>query len=238
VVDALLGGLSYQIEHHLFPSMPRGSLRRAQPTIRAYWLENGLPYAETSLFDSYRQALRHLHSAGRAAQPREEPELSELGRAVVDGSEARWPGGPGRTSVRLKYPGIDDIPFEVPAIPAHPRGDVMSLLNRIRSAPADPATAAPPRHSADPPATSPTTRPSRTGAAWFGICVAALIVVVLIVFMAQNTRSVAWHPAAGPGPADRRRRQGILAMVIGTARITQLRRASRRQIHQPPPGRR
>ena len=31
LVDFLLGGLNYQIEHHLFPNMPRPNLRRAQP---------------------------------------------------------------------------------------------------------------------------------------------------------------------------------------------------------------
>ena len=31
-----LGGLNYQIEHHLFPSMPRSNLRRAQPIVRDY----------------------------------------------------------------------------------------------------------------------------------------------------------------------------------------------------------
>ncbi len=66
-VDLLLGGLNYQIEHHLFPSMPRASLRHARPIVRAYCLRHGLPYAETSLFDSYRQAVRHLHSVGRSA---------------------------------------------------------------------------------------------------------------------------------------------------------------------------
>ena len=30
-VDFLLGGLNYQIEHHLFPNMPRPNLRHAQP---------------------------------------------------------------------------------------------------------------------------------------------------------------------------------------------------------------
>jgi fatty acid desaturase len=65
LTDLLLGGLNYQIEHHLFPSMPRPALRQAQPIIRAYCLENELPYAETSLIDSYRQALRHLHTVGR-----------------------------------------------------------------------------------------------------------------------------------------------------------------------------
>jgi fatty acid desaturase len=64
VVDFALGGLNYQIEHHLFPSMPRVNLRRAQPIVRQYCAEEGIPYEETGLFDSYRQALAHLHSVG------------------------------------------------------------------------------------------------------------------------------------------------------------------------------
>jgi fatty acid desaturase len=69
LTDLLLGGLNYQIEHHLFPSMPRPSLRRAQPVIRAYCLGHDVPYLETSLIDSYRQALRHLDTVGRGDQP-------------------------------------------------------------------------------------------------------------------------------------------------------------------------
>ena len=39
----------------------------------------------------------------------------------------------------------------------------------------------------EPPASTANRVPhTRTGAAWFGICAAALISVVLIVFMAQN----------------------------------------------------
>jgi fatty acid desaturase len=64
VVDVLLGGLNYQIEHHLFPSMPRANLRRAQPIVAAFCAERGIPYEQTGLFDSYRQALRHLHDVG------------------------------------------------------------------------------------------------------------------------------------------------------------------------------
>jgi uncharacterized integral membrane protein len=77
---------------------------------------------------------------------------------------------------------------------------------------------------------------TRTGAAWVGICVSALLFVVLIVFMLQNTRSVevsfvGMHGSlplalalliAAVGSA-------ILTMVVGAARITQLRRLSRRQ---------
>ncbi|RGC70528.1 Fatty acid desaturase [Micromonospora sp. MW-13] len=64
-VDVALGGLNYQIEHHLFPNMPRGNLRRARPLVRAYCAELDLPYAETGLVESYRQALAHLHEVGR-----------------------------------------------------------------------------------------------------------------------------------------------------------------------------
>jgi fatty acid desaturase len=65
LVDFLLGGLNYQIEHHLFPSMPRPNLRRSQQLIRRFCAEHGVSYAETGLFASYRQVLRHLHQVGR-----------------------------------------------------------------------------------------------------------------------------------------------------------------------------
>ena len=66
LVGMVFGGLNYQIEHHLFPSMPRLALRQARPIVRAYCKEIGLPYAEASLFDSYRQALRYVRQVGRA----------------------------------------------------------------------------------------------------------------------------------------------------------------------------
>jgi fatty acid desaturase len=72
LVDYLLGGLNYQIEHHLFPSMPRPSLRRAQPLVRSFCQQHGISYLETSLLRSYAQALRHLHDVG---QPLREPAL-------------------------------------------------------------------------------------------------------------------------------------------------------------------
>jgi fatty acid desaturase len=65
--DLLLGGLNYQIEHHLFPSMPRPSLRRAQPLISEFCRQHGVPYCQASLFGSYAQALRYLHAVGAEA---------------------------------------------------------------------------------------------------------------------------------------------------------------------------
>ena len=67
--DWLLGGLNYQIEHHLFPSMPRPSLRRAQTLVRTYCARHGISYYETGLFDSYAQVLRHLHAVGAPLRP-------------------------------------------------------------------------------------------------------------------------------------------------------------------------
>jgi fatty acid desaturase len=69
LTDFALGGLNYQIEHHLFPSMPRPNLKRSQTLIRTFCHEHGLAYCQTTLVDSYAQALRHLAAVGRAAQP-------------------------------------------------------------------------------------------------------------------------------------------------------------------------
>jgi fatty acid desaturase len=64
LIDVALGGLNYQIEHHLFPGMPSPNLRRAQPVVQQYCAEIGVSYAQTGLIESYRQALRHLHEVG------------------------------------------------------------------------------------------------------------------------------------------------------------------------------
>lgn len=69
LTDFALGGLNYQIEHHLFPSMPRPSLQRAQPLIAAFCAEHGLPYCQATLIGSYAQALRHLNGIGKLTRP-------------------------------------------------------------------------------------------------------------------------------------------------------------------------
>ncbi|MEV8505037.1 acyl-CoA desaturase [Actinoplanes sp. NPDC051475] len=66
LTDFALGGLNYQIEHHLFPSMPRGNLRRAQRLVKEFCAGQHVPYLETGLISSYAQALRHLDTIGRA----------------------------------------------------------------------------------------------------------------------------------------------------------------------------
>ena len=70
VVDVILGGLNYQIEHHLFPRMPRPNLRRAQPMVREFCARHAIPYTETSLFGSYARGLAHLRAVSAPARAR------------------------------------------------------------------------------------------------------------------------------------------------------------------------
>jgi len=64
VVSAAMGGLNYQIEHHLFPSMPRPSLPKAQRVVQRFCAERGVPYAEVSAITTYAIVLRHLDDVG------------------------------------------------------------------------------------------------------------------------------------------------------------------------------
>jgi fatty acid desaturase len=64
ITDFWYGSLNYQIEHHLFPGMPRLNMRRAQPIIRQFCLERGIEYYETSFIESYRELLGFLNEIG------------------------------------------------------------------------------------------------------------------------------------------------------------------------------
>jgi fatty acid desaturase len=66
----MLGGLNRQIEHHLFPSMPRPNLRRVQNLVRDFCAATDLGYREESFAGSFRQILRHLSDTGAAASQR------------------------------------------------------------------------------------------------------------------------------------------------------------------------
>lgn len=61
LTDFWYGGLNYQIEHHLFPTMPRCNLRKAQPIVEAFCKDLGVSYHTTGLFESYREVFSHLH---------------------------------------------------------------------------------------------------------------------------------------------------------------------------------
>ncbi len=62
--DFWYGGLNYQIEHHLFPNMPRNKLRDAQEIVKPFCQARSVSYCETSMLQSYREVLRYLHQVG------------------------------------------------------------------------------------------------------------------------------------------------------------------------------
>jgi fatty acid desaturase len=63
--DLWYGSLNYQIEHHLFPAMPRNRVRAAHRIVLEFCGEVGVPYYETSMAQSYRELLVFLHDVGR-----------------------------------------------------------------------------------------------------------------------------------------------------------------------------
>jgi fatty acid desaturase len=78
LVDFVMGGLNYQIEHHLFPSMPRPNLKKARPLVRDYCARHQVRYTETGLFASYRIVVDYLNNVGlRARDPFRCPLVTE-----------------------------------------------------------------------------------------------------------------------------------------------------------------
>ncbi len=88
--DVLLGGLNYQIEHHLFPSMPTVHLRRAQVIRRQYSRrDRGAVPRDRLPIRSYREAL--THPAPRGERPiRRQRRKGSGGRAVSGPPGRRW----------------------------------------------------------------------------------------------------------------------------------------------------
>ncbi len=107
-VDVLMGGLNHQIEHHLFPSMPRPHLRIAAPMIEEYCREVGVPFTRTSLWRSYGIVLHYINRAGLGRRdPFECPLLEQrlVGGAVAPGEGSlslskRWVAEPVEALVR------------------------------------------------------------------------------------------------------------------------------------------
>lgn len=119
----------------------------------------------------------------------------------------------------------------------------MAILHRIRRErngqppPADAGTSAPAEQlTPQQPAVSPSRVPrTRTGAAWVALIAAALLAVLLIVFLVQNTRSTEiaflWMTTTTPlAVALLIAAVGsvLLTLIVGTARISQLRRLVRK----------
>ena len=76
-----MGGLNYQIEHHLFPNMPRPHLARAREMVIAHCEAQEITYTETTLMRSYGIVIAYLNRVGLAARdPFDCPEVAKYRR--------------------------------------------------------------------------------------------------------------------------------------------------------------
>jgi fatty acid desaturase len=78
-----MGGLNYQVEHHLFPSMPRPHLRRAGEITREYCEAKGILYTEIGLPAAYGTVVRYLNEVGRSTDPFDCPAAGRTGYAGI-----------------------------------------------------------------------------------------------------------------------------------------------------------
>ncbi|MGO1181444.1 MAG: fatty acid desaturase family protein [Micrococcaceae bacterium] len=68
VLSVVFGGLNYQVEHHLFPSMPRPSLHGVSVIVRSYCAEHRIPYTVATVRESYAQVITYLNKVGLSAR--------------------------------------------------------------------------------------------------------------------------------------------------------------------------
>jgi len=61
ITDFMYGGLNYQIEHHLFPTIPRNKMRPLQRIVKDFCEDRQVSYHETSTIGSYKEITDFLH---------------------------------------------------------------------------------------------------------------------------------------------------------------------------------
>lgn len=71
LIDFLTGGLNYQVEHHLFPEIPRFRLGQVRKIVKPFCEQHNLYYFETSLWESYKRMFRAFTESGRGKEDTE-----------------------------------------------------------------------------------------------------------------------------------------------------------------------
>ncbi|KAL6513611.1 Delta 8 Fatty Acid Desaturase [Orobanche gracilis] len=72
-MDWFFGGLQFQLEHHLFPRLPRCQLRNISPVVQELCKKHNLPYNSVSFFEANKWTLRTLRSAALEARDLSSP---------------------------------------------------------------------------------------------------------------------------------------------------------------------
>lgn len=67
-MDWFHGGLQFQVEHHLFPRLPRCHLRNISPLVRELCKKHNLPYVSVSFFEANKMTIATLRNAALQAR--------------------------------------------------------------------------------------------------------------------------------------------------------------------------
>lgn len=59
-VDWFCGGLQYQVDHHLFPTLPRHNLPKVHELVASFCKEQGVTYHEATMWAGTKEVLTHL----------------------------------------------------------------------------------------------------------------------------------------------------------------------------------
>ncbi|XP_019159224.1 PREDICTED: delta(8)-fatty-acid desaturase-like [Ipomoea nil] len=67
-MDWFFGGLQFQLEHHLFPRLPRCQLRKISPVVQSLCKKHNLPYRSLSFFQANATTIKTLRAAALEAR--------------------------------------------------------------------------------------------------------------------------------------------------------------------------
>eukprot|EP01006_Ploeotia_vitrea_P059814 TRINITY_DN74825_c0_g1_i1.p1 TRINITY_DN74825_c0_g1~~TRINITY_DN74825_c0_g1_i1.p1 ORF type:complete len:463 (-),score=-31.18 TRINITY_DN74825_c0_g1_i1:16-1404(-) len=63
--DWFCGGLQYQVDHHLFPTLPRHNLGKVNKLVKIFCKDHGVSYHEANMIDGNIEVLQHLHKIAK-----------------------------------------------------------------------------------------------------------------------------------------------------------------------------
>ncbi|KAK4261130.1 hypothetical protein QN277_004174 [Acacia crassicarpa] len=77
-MDWFFGGLQFQLEHHLFPRLPRCQLRKVSPVVIELCKKHNLPYRSLSFLEANKWTIRTLRTAAMQARDLTNPVAKNL----------------------------------------------------------------------------------------------------------------------------------------------------------------
>merc|ERR1712014_227429 len=84
-LDWLHIGLQFQVEHHLYPRLPRHNLRKAQELVKAVSAKHNIPYIEEGFFKANLMTLEAMYKTALVARSSKRGKSGFFESALWDG---------------------------------------------------------------------------------------------------------------------------------------------------------